>query len=308
MGVTRSVCIVIFFLFQCLAHSQEVEKDISLLDRFSVSLTANYHYAPWTKLNESLGAIHDEVTFDPLFNATGSYDKIVGDGSFRGNLGYGLSDKLRVIFTGDFLQETSNLDLKNYWDDVWTGDANEFMQYRLRVYSVGAGISYDYQLSKLLSLNFTAIAESAFGRLHFEYDAVGSGEQIAAVADMNKDVWGGQISVGIKTHVYGQLALIGSLDYRLLRFPSFTGSGSYVGTISGEPQPWISINSPTQLVEGDHYIGVHYMGGEDSYENPYAPYSLYYGTPYIDQIGQNNPPASVNLSSLGGSLGFEFQF
>ncbi len=307
MRVTRSVCIVIFFLFQCLAHSQEVEKDISLLNRFSVSLIPDYHYAPWTKLNQFLAAIHDEVSLDPFFNATGSYTRIDGDGSLKGIISYKLSKKISLLLAESFLQSTSDLSLKNYYDEIFGSDANEFMQYRLRVYSFGAGLNYEYRISTVYSLKLSVFAERAFGRMHFEYDAIWPYANLISHADMNRDAWAGEAFVGIKMYLFGGLSLVGSADYRLLRFPNFSGSGSYIGTASWQTQPWVSVVSPAELIEGDHYLGVHFVGNE-SYGDAFAAHSLLYRTPYFNVSGQSEGPALIDLSSFGGGLGLEFEF
>ncbi len=299
----KGIWVIGFILFVCTqyrVYAQEPSVDLSRAGNFTISITSDYHFSPWTKLNDMLGVIGDQVKFNPSVyqNTTGSYDRINGDISLRLKFGYRVFEPVRIFLTSSYVRTGSDLKLNNSWEFLWSGTADQSMSFGLNVYSIGAGAEYTLRVSRLFSLTASVLGERSFGIMRFQSEATSSTELLKSAADMKSQVWSGQASVGVRMHLYGRVSLLGAVDYRFLRFPAFNGSGSYLGTVLPS-STWISVNSSAKLVEGEHYLGVLYE--PRGLQSPYpASYEL---TP----LSRGDTPAILNMSGLGGSLGIEIE-
>lgn len=297
---TRIIGLIIVVLTQVSAYAQESGADLSPSGNFSISIASNYHFSPWNKLNDMLGVIGEQVKFNPSAyqNTTGSYDRINGDISLRLKAGYGVFEPAWIFLTSSYVRTGSDMKLNNSYEFLWAGTADQSMSFGLNIYSVGAGAECTFRVSRLFSLMASALGERSFGVLHFESESTSPSQLLKSAADMKSEVWSGQASVGVRMPLCGRISLLGAIDYRLLRFPVFTGSGSYVGTILPS-STWVSVNSSAKLVEGEHYLGVLYE--PRGLQSPYpASYEL---TP----SSRGDTPAILNMSGMGGSLGIEIE-
>jgi hypothetical protein len=311
MRVTRG-CILFVVLFQCDAFSQGEVIDTSFLDRFSISITGNYHYAPWTRLNETFDVIQNVVNYIPNYaNPHGYADKITGDASSSGFIGVRVADRIDILLSGSYLRTASDFSLR-YVSSYNSDEVYNYGQkFGLNVSSVGGGIRYEFAIQEGVSIYASCLAERAFGRMHFEYDYAYSNlnynSETHYTADLRSNAWSGEISTGVKVRFWKRFAVLGSLQYRLLRFRNFVGSG--IETYRSQSSSGIAPPMPSQyqatLVESDHYFGV---GFKTEWGNSYVPWwDFYQYSPYSQPI-LNSAAAKLDLSGVGGNIGFELEF
>ncbi|HEY9164789.1 MAG TPA: hypothetical protein VIS48_01375 [Candidatus Kryptonia bacterium] len=282
------------------ALAQDSPDSTSFLDRFSISLTGSYHYAPWKDLNADHNAVRDEVQLDPeLRNPSGSAVNIFGDNQFEAAVGFEIMKGLSLLVGGSYFSSRSDFNLHQVVDPTSTITLQD--AFSLRTYMIGPGIQYEHHLSKVFSAVGSISAYRTFGKMHFEYGSTSWYVQKSS-ADLSSTAWAGVLRGGLKMEVLPGFCVVGSIDYRLLRFREFTGTGRLGEALVSNPINLSSSNNVynARLVSEEASFGV--LLESSAYEAYYPHYAWsqnYYEVPTRNAV--------LELSGIGGELGIEYR-
>ena len=307
---------VVFYLLLCTTTAPaQKPAEARFLNRFSFTATTAYFRNPWNDYNRAVKTVVRQVELDTYFlYPTGSYEKINGDLIFRGEFGFRVIKKLRVLLTGSFGQLNSVFEFfpnTSKLPPLGAGSPAFHQKLDFKVKGIGLGFSYEFSVGKNLTLLPQITLERSYGTLDLDwrYDSssrgpVGAdtGEHLSAsLSDATR--W---INVGIAMNwkLYKHVSLLVGLDFRRVEFDQMRGPATFN---DGE-----FYDFEANLVQAENYFGVRDTTPGDP-------------NTYIDDQGLDNylsrnlnfrteprpdarEPAVIDLTAFGLRTGIQWSF
>jgi len=293
--------------FVCSAHGQDSPRWFSLR-RLSLSVHTSYHFSPWKNYNAATDTIAQIVRIDPFFVEPRGYEeRIRGDATVEGVLAYEIFEPVQIVVRGTYGRLEAGLEfypiLEGLPSSTWSPAFEQRVSFSLP--SLGLGLQYRRPLRERLEFLVTLTADRYFSRLKIDskinswaVGPVANGPHERVQADFKKNKFGYRISGIASYHLFGPLQLNAGIEYRVIKFHGLTGSGVFTWRW-GYQVPFFA-----ELVEGPDFFGV--RGWQDpGHTMPYVLPQLPY-LPYAE-VGERIP-ATINLTSLGLSVGLRIQF
>ena len=241
---------------------------------------------------------------------TGFYDKINGDVTASGSLGYNITKNVSVLFTGQLGQIDSRFefypDKTKLPDNLLSVAHHQKMTFDL--HSLGFGLKRTFPISKQLTWFTTIGIDRYTGQLkmnwrHFRDSrgALPEGFGNLVAAEFKKSVWGWNVDAGLTRSIANRLSIQVGIHYRKIKFSRLQGIGSYkFGRINRDVEPEHFI---AELVEAPNYFGIRVSEWEGDFFR-YLPVLTFLTEPNEDA----RVPATINLNSFGIRVGIQYSF
>jgi hypothetical protein len=294
-------------------RAQEETTDVFSLSRLSFSLSSVYHFQPWRQHNQAFSALYEQVKFDPYYgNPKGSYEKIVGDLSVEGVVGYAVMSGLSVNVGGRYTRTGGSCDLSHSLGSLPYQYAYN-QTAKLDLFSFFVGSRYTISLTDILGITAYAYAERVNARFGFEYEYKYLGTQSVSSynfsATLKEWVWSGTFGGGVSLKPFHPITLSLVAEYRVLRLSELVGSGIYKRSYGIASE----YTFEAFLAEDENYFGI------DIYRNtsPDAENDAYWEKSVLfilwsripgNSWGESLRPAVLDLTGFGIKLECSWQF
>lgn len=278
--------------------------------RLSLQLGSAYHFNPWGNYNNALATVSQEIRLNRFYiEPIGYYEKINGDLSARGTLGYHLpeiSPRLFLLLDGQYASLNAGFEFYPHPGKI----PEQFIspafhqEINFRFWSAGAGLLYQLPLAGKWSVQASAGVDRYSANLDLQWRywpwtqgplPVGEGEQLSAT--LEDASWGGQARLLLSWKQFGPVSLLAGAEYRFAKFKSFEGPATY---IFSRERTFVA-----ELVEASNYFGVRVK------EQPVQQNDMIYLSPLTFQTlpdENSRIPATIDLSGLGLTLGLQMEF
>jgi hypothetical protein len=303
------VCLTFFLSSSNLLAQQSDESWLSL-SRLSLSASGSYHYAPWTKYNESLLLVQEAVQYNPAYrNPSGSLDQIKGDLTYQIEADYRVFSSFSVTIVAGWLHTEGVMDFHDTWGSTTSSFSDSYIQSMwLSSFHFGAGVAYNQIIDGDISLSAGASIVRFPANLDFQAAYLPPMTAFLFSANLKESALGVLAHVETRLRSYGPLSFVSRLEYRWLTLKNLRGRGSETdvyaysyGTSIGGPGTF-----EAQLGEAAGYFGL-IMSPGNAPMNSHLLHQLWYLTP-VGRWWETQQPTSLDLSGVGISLGVSYEF
>ncbi len=310
MSLKRAIFVFLYLLLYTIGSVAQEHTESRLFNRFSFTFTTAYHRNPWHDYNRALETVTRRIELDNFFlYPSGSYEKINGDLTFRGEFGFRFIKKLRVLWTGQFGQLNSAFE---FFPDTSVvppeaGGSPAFHQkLDFRVRGIGLGFSYEFSFGQKLALLPQIALERYYGELdlawrHSRFSRgplpIDSGEQLSA--NLDDATWGLNLGIALNWKVHKNLSFLLGVDYRRAKFDQMRGQATYGFPFSNRFSPF-----EAELVQAENYFGARDTS-ENSLEKEFFLPPLTFLTEPRDEARER---AIIDLNAFGLRTGIQLSF
>ena len=301
---------VVFYLLLCTTTAPaQKPAEARFLNRFSFTATTAYFRNPWNDYNRAVKTVVRQVELDTRFlYPTGSYEKINGDLIFRGEFGFRVIKKLRVLLTGSFGQLNSVFELfpnTSKLPPLGAGSPAFHQKLDFKVKGIGLGFSYEFSVGKNLALLPQITLERSYGTLDLDwrYDSasrgpLGEDEGAQLSASLSDANWGVSSGIALKWKFHKDVSFLMGLDFRRVEFDRMRGSATF-----GYPSFNRVYDINVELVQAENYFGVRDRFPDDNvlFSLP----SLRFSTQPREDARE---PAVIDLTAFGLRTGIQWSF
>lgn len=238
MSLKRVILILICFLMCSTDAFAQKHAGSQPFNRLSLTLAATYHRNPWKGYNHALEIATRQVELDNFFlYPTGYYEKINGDVSFNGTIGFQITKRLSILLNGLVGQMNSGFEFYADSSMVPPGaGASPAFQQQLdfSIHAIGIGVSYEYAVGNDLTLLPQVVLERYYGQLDLNWRHTRSsrgpiqpdnGDKLSASLD--NATWGVNLGIALDWKFHENLSFLVGLDYRMAEFDRMRGPATY---------------------------------------------------------------------------------
>ncbi len=308
MALKQLILVILYPLLSTVAAVAQERTDSRFLERVSFTVTTAYHRNPWNDYNRAVATVSRQVRQNTFFlYPTGFYEKINGDLTFRGELGFQLTEKLCVLFSGHFGQLNSGFEFFPEASELppEAGSSPAFHQeLNFGVRAIGIGLSYEFPVGKKLALLPKVALERYYGELdlawRFSRVSVGPipvdlGEQLSASLD--DATWGLNLGIALNWSFHKNISFLAGLEYRRAELDQMQGRAKY-----GDQLYRGFFDFEAELVQAANYFGVRNLNIADA--EFHLPSLTFRTAPGLAA----RKPAAIDLNAFGLRTGIQLSF
>lgn len=302
MNRVKNILIILVFYISVLGA--QGSDQTPLLDRFSLTISNNYHYNPWDDYNNAIATIAHQVELDNSFRyPKGVYEKIIGDNAITGVIEYNIIKSISVLIAG---QSGAVRSIFEFYIDTTqvppeVGGSPTFHQkIAFDFSSIGFGFSTDLKLRKDFTISPYIILEQYNGALTINwkysldyYGPIPPDERHYASSKLSDVTWGQRLGINLNWEFYKNLSIFFGIDYRQVKFNNMQGTAQY-----GLSNSDYNEHFNAELVTAANYFGIQKID-----DISYLPWLTFYTEP----SPYKRKPVTLDLSGFGFQFGIQFR-